>query len=274
MAITVKKENRKTRRVEKTVRGEEWEVVGGDSLPPDLREILAQMDPKQVSLFTVWAINGRNISAAARQAGYNESHARRLFSMDTLFLAARRWVETALYEEDLQWTELLPRARRTLRDLLTSKDEKVRFMAAKDIADRAEGKASVRVDMTITEHRPSLTEGEVQLAISLVQQADMGFAEARQWIYDNPEQVQAWISQNVSQQKGLPPGRQIEEAVVISEALSGGSGGASTGPARERASSIGSSGPALRSPAPAAASSGTKGPRPSLVARRTETLLK
>ncbi len=87
-------------------------------------------------------------------------------------------------------------ARQTLRSLLLSKDPKVRYLAAKDIVDRAEGKAVARVDMTVREDKPSLTDGQMQLAFSLMRAKGIGFAEAVTWIQRNPDESDRWIRQN------------------------------------------------------------------------------
>jgi hypothetical protein len=177
------------------VRGEEWQQVDPESIDPELQGALHKMNPKQVALFCAWVVNGRNINAAARQIGFNESYARKLFSQDSAFKKARTYLEDIVLLEDQEWIDCLPRARQTMRSLLVAKDEKVRYPAAKDIVDRAEGKAVARVDMNIREHQPSLTDGEMQLALSLMQHAALGFAEAVADIRAHPAESEQWIAE-------------------------------------------------------------------------------
>jgi hypothetical protein len=183
-----------------SVGGEEWAVLEArdSKLDNQLKKTLDNMNPKQVALFCAWVVNGRNISAAGRQIGYAEQHARGLFSKHPAFLAARERVEDILSVEDEEWIESLPEARRTLRQLLKARDEKVRLWAAQDIVNRAEGKPVAKVDMTVREERPSLTDGEMQLAISIMQQTGRPFPEVREWIRQHPEEVRGWVAQHAT----------------------------------------------------------------------------
>jgi hypothetical protein len=196
-------------RVEKVRGGEEWQQVDPADMDPKLRQALYKMNPKQVALFCAWVINGRNISAAGRQVGFHPVYARQLFTTHPAFKEAKRYLQSIVLMEDQEWIDCLPQARQTLRSLLVAKDEKVRYLAAKDIVDRAEGKAVARMDMTIREDRPSITDAQMQLIFSIMQTMSVGFAEAKAWVEKHPEESQKWIDQHV--QKTLPAGREVAE---------------------------------------------------------------
>jgi hypothetical protein len=176
---------------------EEWVVEVPEGMDPGLEAQLSSMNVKHVALFCAWLVNGQNISAAARSIGYAPVYAMELFRSHPSFQDAKQYIDRIMTLEDQEWIECLPQARQTLRSLLLAKDEKVRYLAAKDIVDRAEGKATTRVDMTVRDERPSLTDAEMQLAFSLIQQTGISFAEARDYIKGHPDEVSAWIAANV-----------------------------------------------------------------------------
>lgn len=182
------------------VHGEEWQQVDPPGMDEGLKSALYQMNPKQVALFSAWVINGRNIRQAARTVGYSQDHAYDLFNNSPAFREAKSYLSAIVLMEDQEWIDCLPQARQTLRSLLIAKDEKVRYLAAKDIVDRAEGKPVARVDMTVRDERPSLTDGQMQLAFSLMQHSGIGFAEAVAWIRDHPDEAQVWIAANATKQ--------------------------------------------------------------------------
>jgi hypothetical protein len=186
--------------------GEQWEVIEPAGMDPKLQEALQQMNTKQVALFCAWVINGRNITQAARQIGYNVSYAQRLFTQDPAFQEAKGYLQDIVMLEDQDWIECLPQARQTLRSLLNSPDDKVKYLAAKDIVDRAEGKPIARTTMTLRDERPTLSDGQMQLLFSIMQATGVGFAEAKAWMEKHPEESQRWIAENT---KALPAGREI-----------------------------------------------------------------
>lgn len=184
--------------------GEVWEIATPPELHPELADAIKDLKPKEVALFCAWVMNGRNITGAARQIGMKPAYAQRLFSVHPGIRAAIDWLHNIVLPEDQDWTLLLPQARRTIATLLDARDEKVRFWAAKDIADRAEGKPTARLDMTIRDERPSLSEGELQLLFSIMQATGVSYAEAVTWIRSHPDDVQQWVGKHVSRTL-LPP---------------------------------------------------------------------
>jgi hypothetical protein len=198
--------------------GEEWVVDLPDDMNPILLDAVNKMNPKQVALFSAWVINGRNVSAAARQVGYHPQHARTLFKSHSGFLEAKNYLKDIVLLEDQEWIDCLPQARQTLRSLLNARDEKVRLWAAKDIVDRAEGKPTTRVDMTIRDERPSLSDGQLQLVISIMQTTGVSFAEAKAHVEAHPDEAERWIASNVT--KSLPatardPAKDIVDAAEV-----------------------------------------------------------
>jgi len=180
------------------VRGEEWRREDPIREDPALQEMTRKMNAKQLALFTAWVMNGRNLSAAARAVGYHPSYAHTLMKSSPVFERAAEYANQKLEAEDKEWIECLPDARQTLRSLMrNSKDDKVRYLAAKDIVDRAEGKPVAKVDMQVRDERPSITDEEMQMAFSLMQQAGWTFPQAMEWMRSHPEKVQQWVGQNV-----------------------------------------------------------------------------
>lgn len=167
---------------------------------PGFGRLLKRMSPRHAALLVAWTTNGNNLHRAAHQVGYSMTTARKIFSTEA-FREARLMVEAFIPEEDREWLEILPEARHTLRTLMKSPDDKVRYLAAKDIADRGEGKAITRIDMQIRDENPSMTDDHLQLAFSIMQQTGKGFAEVRDWMLSHPEEVGAWISQHVHGQE-------------------------------------------------------------------------
>jgi hypothetical protein len=186
------------------IKGEEWQQVDPEGMDDKLKDIMYKMNPKQVALFCAWIVNGRNITQAARQVGYNPVHARSMFSTHAAFQEAKNYVGAIMTLEDQEWIDCLPQARQTMRSLMLAKDEKVRFWAAKDIVDRAEGKPTTRVDMTIRDDRPSLSDGQLQLVISLMQTHRISFAEAKAHVEAHPDEAARWIASNVTKTLGTP----------------------------------------------------------------------
>jgi len=186
-----RKDPKKYRR--KTGRGK-WEIAGDlDHLPKALREASQGLSGKQLALLTAWMRNGRNQRKACETVGYSEPHASVLFNNHPLFVAAKEMISTLEDEETREWADLLPTAKRTLVSLLEAKDEKVKYLAAKDIVDRAEGKAINRVSHTVTEYQSSLSDGEIQLVISIMHAKGLSFPEAVRVIQQNPDKAQQWI---------------------------------------------------------------------------------
>jgi hypothetical protein len=181
-----------------------WKKVLTPDAPEELRDITHAMNAQQLALFGQWVTNGRNISKAARDVGYAESYARNIFSKNPAFVAARKLLKETLTEEDKEWIDMIPQAKRTLLSLLEAEDEKVRYLAAKDIVDRGEGKAISRITHTVKDERPTMSEGEMQLAFSLMKERGMPFAEAQEFIRNNPHRVAQWIAENVPNHLHVP----------------------------------------------------------------------
>jgi hypothetical protein len=206
------------------VQGEEWQQVDPEGMDDKLRDLMYKMNPKQVGLFCAWIVNGRNITQAARQVGYSPEHARKMFTTHPAFTEAKNYIGAIMTLEDQEWIDCLPQARQTMRSLMLAKDEKVRFWAAKDIVDRAEGKPTSRVDMTIRDDRPSLSDGQLQLVISLMQTHRISFAEAKAHVEAHPDEAARWIASNVTKTLGTPklgssPVADAKEVVREVEAL-------------------------------------------------------
>lgn len=157
---------------------------------------IKDMTPQQVALFAAMLTNGGNITKAARQVGMNESYARRLASKHAVFREALRQYGHAMKTCLEDWTEIVPRAKATMISLLQDEDGKVRYLAAKDIIDRAEGKAINRMELNVKDERPQLTEGEVQLAFNLMKSKGISYPEAVALIKDHPEDAAQWIAAN------------------------------------------------------------------------------
>lgn len=189
---------------------------GGDPLYPSNlshaheKDIIKDLTPQQVALFAAMLVNGGKITPAAKQVGMNPSYARRLVSKHAVFRDAIRQYGDGMRTCLQDWMDLVPQAKAAMVALLNDEDGKVRYLAAKDIIDRAEGKAVNRVDLNLRDERPQLSEGEVQLAFSLMKSRGISYPEAVQLIKQNPEDAAEWISRNavateVGNGKALPP---------------------------------------------------------------------
>lgn len=165
------------------------------------REIAVPKDltPQQVALFAAMLINGGNITRAAETVGLNASYARRFVSKHPLFRESLRQYGKGMQTNLQEWLDLVPQAKASMVNLLQDPDGRVRYLAAKDILDRAEGKPISKVDMRIRDERPQLSEGEVQLAFSLMKERGISYAQAVAMIRDNPEDAAEWIAANAVQ---------------------------------------------------------------------------
>ncbi len=171
---------------------------GGDVVDAAARiaNFMESANETTIALISAMIINGGNISGAAEQLGMNASYCRNLVSKHPLIReVVAKYRETMISSLD-DWVTLVPRAKGAMLSLLNDRDGKVRYLAAKDILDRAEGKATSKLDVKITDERPVLSELEAQLAFALMQQKGMSYAAAVQWIKGNPQEVTQWIEKN------------------------------------------------------------------------------
>lgn len=168
--------------------------------------VLQDMTPQQVALFAAMLVNGGNITRAADTVGMNASYARRLVSQHRVFREAIRQYGEGMRTCLQDWLDLVPQAKATMLALLQDPDGKVRYLAAKDIIDRAEGKPVNKVDLTLRDSRPELSEGEVQLAFSLMKSRGISYPQAVQLIRENPEDAAEWVAAHaVLRQEGETP---------------------------------------------------------------------
>lgn len=184
--------------------------------------VLQGLTPQQVALFAAMLVNGGNITRAARSVGMNGSYARRLVAKEGPFREAIRAYGDGMRTCLEEWLDLVPRAKAAMVRLLNDPDGKVQYLAAKDILDRAEGKAVSRSEIRVRDERPILNEGEVQLAFALMQRKGIGYAQAVDLIRQNPEDAAQWIAANVvatsATPPALPPGKlEPEDEQVLPE---------------------------------------------------------
>lgn len=174
---------------------------------------LQGLTPQQVALFAAMLVNGGNISRAARSVGMNASYARRLVSTNEVFREAIRAYGDGMHTCLEEWLDLIPRAKAAMVRLLNDPDGKVRYLAAKDILDRAEGKPVSRSEVRVRDERPALSEGEVQLAFSLMRRRGISYAEAVEMIRRHPEEASRWIEARAVPLDGrnLPPDSATQE---------------------------------------------------------------
>lgn len=203
--VPIPKSKEDKRKLKKKLTIEEWRAQYGRALraDPGFQRAMQRLPPKHAALLVAWATNGNNIYRAAKALNYTPNTAKTIMATDG-FQEAMRFVDTFVPSEERQWLEILPEAKHTLRQLLKSPDDKVRYLAAKDITDRAEGKAITRIDMSIRDESPSLSDAEMQLAFSIMQQAQLGFAETLLWMRAHPKEVAEWVAANVRPVGALP----------------------------------------------------------------------
>ena len=160
----------------------------------EVEEMLASATDTEVALTVAMILNGGNITKAADTIGINGSYARGLVSRKPVIRQAAQMYRDTMLTSLAEWTQLVPQAKGTLMALLHDSDGKVRYLAAKEILDRAEGKAVAKVDLTVKDERPALSELEVQLAFSMMRELGWDYARCVQYIKDNPQETDEWIS--------------------------------------------------------------------------------
>ena len=159
----------------------------------DVKEVMDGATETEVAVISAMILNGGNASQAAKTLGMNASYVRRMVSNKPVIRKAVELYKHTMLSSLVEWSELIPLAKGTLQSLLHDPDGKVRYLAAKEILDRAEGKAVARVDMKVTDERPVLSELEVQLAFSMMKDLGWDYAACVQYIRDNPAETQQWV---------------------------------------------------------------------------------
>lgn len=175
---------------------------------------VVRIKPKQARFLAELTQNGGNVSAAARAVEVHPSTAHNWMQ--------KKWIAEAYQQivDDMKgavqdWNDLLGRAQRTMLDLLDADDARVRADMAKYIINRAQGMPTQKVDQTVR-GETSLSEVEMQAALSLVQGRGLRLREATRYVREHPEEVQAWARAQVEQasQGALPPAEMVDAEVV------------------------------------------------------------
>jgi hypothetical protein len=189
-------------------------------MPEGLASVVQDVAVRDLAFFCEWLLSGRNVSEASRKVGISNQTGAKI--LRTTLKAAKWYVDNNIPEERREWVELVPEAKGTLRELLKSKDHKVRFLAAQDIVNRAEGKPVGRTELKVEMPSVSLSDEEVQLVVSLMAARQIGYAEAVDLIRKHPEDAQRWIERNALKtekaiQAALPAIVEEAEAVAAEE---------------------------------------------------------
>ena len=154
--------------------------------------------PQQMQFVAELVRNGGNASAAARSVGYHPDHGRRLVSRNATVKAAVDSLHEQAEAELREWAELAPRAQARLEELLEADDSRVALMAAREILDRAVGKPVAKMQHTVREEAPRLSEGQMQLVLSMMMELGWAFATCVEYVKQHPEEAQQWIAEKVT----------------------------------------------------------------------------
>jgi hypothetical protein len=170
-------------------------------------KVMANLKPRtsglsdaEVELLASWIETG-NITESAKVVGLAPGYARERFAKNPVLKQIagkiRKGIETTLQEKveeyTGEWMDLLSEAKGRLRSLmLEARDEKVQLWAAQYIVDRAQGKATAKVDHRIVEYKAIPDEGVMQLALSIVHQEGLSLPAALEYIRQHPDEVEEW----------------------------------------------------------------------------------
>lgn len=159
----------------------------------------------RAALLAEYRLNGGNISKAAEAVGMNPSYARRIAAQDDGFRMLLKATDEAPMNRIIEWNRLVGKAQETLLELLESPDQRVRFMATREILDRAEGKPTQKTEKTETKVKVSIDQDTMSLALSLLATGKApSLQEAILKARTEPEKVRAWLD-------AAPTGREVGE---------------------------------------------------------------
>jgi hypothetical protein len=171
------------------------------------------LSPVQTRFLVEVCTNGGNPRAAANAIGISPTTGKAWMQLPQVAEAFRHYRMQA--EGKLKdWSLLVDRAQETLVDLLDSKDDRVRIVAANTILDRGLGKVANKVEGIIT-HQEALTGVALEAALSLVAGAGMTLHEASAYVREHPEEVANWAIANPPK----PPARLQSGPIVDAEVI-------------------------------------------------------
>lgn len=183
------------------------EVTVDDILDPDnesYNEETGRLTEKRAALLAEYRLNGGNVTKAAEVVGLNPSYARRVAATDPGFRLLLEATNKAPLTKLVQWGKLTGKAQETLLELMDCEDNRVRFMAAREVLDRAEGKPTQKTEKTETKVTASIDQETMMMALSLVATGVVAsLQEAILKARTDPSGVQRWLS------NGKDMGREI-----------------------------------------------------------------
>lgn len=141
-------------------------------------------------------LNGGNVSKAAVTVGINPAYARRLVTKDPVFKMLAKATKNAPLARLTEWSKLAIKAQETMAELLESTDQRVRFMAAREILDRAEGKPTQKVERKETKITATIDQETMMMALALVGSGSVGsLQEGILKARTEPEKVKQWLEE-------------------------------------------------------------------------------
>lgn len=171
-----------------------------------------RIKPVQARFLAELTVNGGNVSAAARAVGVSPSTGKNWMAKPHISAGYDQFLESVGHQV-ADWGGLLGRAQQTLVTLLDSDDDRVRKDVAMYLVDRNLGKVSQKIDATVT-RRESLSEIELQAALSLVAEHGLTLADASRYVRENPDEVSAWASRQI-EEAAHARRMAVEEAQVV-----------------------------------------------------------
>lgn len=176
------------------------------------------LNPLQSRFLVEVCTNGGNPGAAAAAIGVARETGKRWMRLPQVAEAFSHY-RTQAEGKLKDWALLVDRAQETLVDLLDSKDDRVRIVAANSILDRGLGKVAAKVEATVT-HQEALTGVALEAALSLVAGAGMSLADASRYVREHPEEVAAWALIHAPKPpRALEAGEVLDAEVLGSEPM-------------------------------------------------------
>lgn len=159
------------------------------------KQDVIRLTENRMALLVEYKRNGGNVSKAAEAVGLNPSYARRVAAQDPGFRRLLQVVDEAPVTRVIEWSKLVGKAQDTLIELLDGEDSRVKFMAAREILDRAEGKPTQKVDKREVKVQTQIDQDTMMNALRLLAAgAEESLASALLRAQKHPEEVQKWLS--------------------------------------------------------------------------------
>lgn len=188
----------------------------------EMEAILRDLSPRHAEFVREYMTNGQKVREAAEATGYKPQtgsilvtqHKKVKKAIAEIEALKKHEVAKGILEDLDDWTDMAKEAKRRLRDLLGSSDERVALNAAQTVLDRALGKAIQKVEGEHTHKHegPEMDSLTLRAAMALVLARGWTLGQAVTYVRQHPDEVKNWNQLMAGQ-------AEVQEAEVLDETL-------------------------------------------------------